>query len=206
MRAISADAARDFLKQAAELGEWTESHAAKTLGAGAKTVHEALLALAGVGYIEKVKGKRGTWKNTSAGNELAGVSAARKIRRDTAEKQLAGFLERAEQVNRDPHFLYRVKRAYLFGPYLAGEEHLADLDLAVELEPKQRNDAAHERLVTKRAEQAEAQGKRFASFKKKMQYGETEVLEFLKSRSRTLSIGTIAPWVLKQPHKVIFHS
>jgi hypothetical protein len=64
---------------------------------------------------------RGAWSVTQAGRTFSVASAARPVTRATAEKALAEFLDRVEQVNCDPYFLGKVIRAVLFGSMLKPE-------------------------------------------------------------------------------------
>ena len=63
-----------------------------------------------------------------------------------ADELLALMVERAEEVNRDPQFIYRVSRLTVFGSYLTDKEKLGDLDVAVELLPKH-NAEKHSKLI-----------------------------------------------------------
>ena len=199
--AISAAAVRDFLLQSAEVGEWSSRDAARLLGIDPKAARQALAVLETTGYVEPVPRAKDKWRNTAAGNAMAGVSAAKPLKRDTAADKLDEFLERAAAVNHDPHYLYAVKRAVLYGPYLNPEARLRNVDIAVELAPREKNKTKHEERVKRRAEEAAAAGKRFTSFAARRNWGRQEVLDFLKSRSRTIAITELAPWILSQPHK-----
>jgi hypothetical protein len=48
---------------------------------------------------------RGAWSVTQAGRTFSAASAAKPVTKATAENALAEFLDRVEQVNRDPYFL-----------------------------------------------------------------------------------------------------
>jgi hypothetical protein len=59
-------------------------------------------------------------------------------------------LDRIRRVNGDPHFLYRIDKAVLFGLYITGsEDRLKGLDLAIQLAPKEQDPA---RLVACRSQ------------------------------------------------------
>jgi hypothetical protein len=201
MSPVSAQAVRDFLLQAAELGDWTSRDAAKFLGIQPKEVKQALAALESVGYIERVSAGKDTWRNTASGNTVAGVSAARPIQRSTAADRLREFVERVHKINDDPHYLFRVARAVVYGPWLTATAKLKNIDVAVELQPREKKKDKHEARMKERAEQAAAGGKRFASFAKRRDWGRQEVLDFLKSRSRALSVKELSDSILAQPHQ-----
>jgi hypothetical protein len=197
----SARAVRDFLLQAAELGNWTSRDAAKFLSLPAKDLKQALATLESVGYIERVRGAKDTWQNTSSGNTVAGVSTAKPIKRETAADKLEEFVERAHKVNDDRRYLYRVARAVVYGPYLTDTAKLKNIDIAVDLQPKEKNKNRHEQRMKERADEAAAGGKHFASFAKRRDWGRQEVLDMLKGRSRAIAIRDLTGWILGQPHK-----
>ena len=64
---------------------------------------------------------RGAWSVTQAGRRFSVASAAKPVTRATAEKALAEFLDRVEQVNRDSYFLGKAVRVVLFGSMLKPE-------------------------------------------------------------------------------------
>jgi predicted nucleotidyltransferase len=105
---------------------------------------------------------RGAWSVTQAGRTFSVASAARSVTRATAEKALAEFLDRVEQVNRDPYFLGKAIRVVLFGSMLKPEVmRLSDVDLAVELVTKEADfDRAREQNY-RRAEELAEKGKQF---------------------------------------------
>lgn len=201
MSPVSPQAVRNYLLQAAELGEWSSGDAAKFLGVGAKEVKQALAALESVGYVERVPRAKDKWRNTQSGNTVAGVSAAKPVKRDTAAGKLEQFVERVHKVNDDPQYLFRVARAVVYGPYLTNAEKLKNVDVAVELRPKEKNRQRHEQRMKERAEEAAAAGKRFTSFAKRRDWGRQEVVDFLKSRARAISVNELTDWILAQPHK-----
>jgi hypothetical protein len=98
-------------------------------------------------------------------------------------------------------------RSCCFGPFLnTNAERVKNADLAVQLSPREPGPARREEAARKRAEEAAAAGKRFASFKGKTRYAEDEVSAFLKGRSRALALYPLEDWVLTRPHKVLFEA
>jgi hypothetical protein len=74
------------------------------------------------------------WVLTELGNQLANASAARPLRRASAEKALAGFLDRVDEVEANPLCLHVVTEAILFGSMLdPGRQTVSDVDIALEL-------------------------------------------------------------------------
>lgn len=107
--------------------EVAELEAAAALPPG--TGLDLVKALQTDGLIEA--SARGTWSVTQAGRRFSVASAAKPVTRATAEKALAEFLDRVEQVNRDSYFLGKAVRVVLFGSMLKPEVmRLSDVDLA----------------------------------------------------------------------------
>ncbi len=197
----SAAAVRGFLQQSAEMQSWTVDDLAKTLGIDKSAAKSVLMTMQIVGYIEP-SGSR--FRNTDAGNAVAKVSKAKPIKKATAEKALEEFQKRAKQVNLETAYLYAVEKIVLFGPFLEGAEKVKNVDVAVELSPKERNETKLEERVTKQADEAEAAGKRFKSFADRRAWGKNNVLEFLKGKTRSLALHTLDDAILTRPHKIIY--
>jgi len=62
-----------FLKQAALEAEWTPTYLVSTLGVNHETGKQIAAELSLVGYAEPVPRKRETYRNTPAGNKVAGA-------------------------------------------------------------------------------------------------------------------------------------
>ena len=182
---ISASAVRQFLLQSAEFPSWTADDLAKTLGIDKGATKGALAAMQMAGYIEPAGAK---FRNTEAGNAVAKVSKAKPIKKATAEKSLEEFQQRVRTVNLESGYLYSVEKVVLYGPYFEGADKIKDVDVAVELAPKERNKTKLEEREKKQAEEAEAGGKRFKSFADRRAWGRNKVLDFLKGRSRSLTL------------------
>lgn len=85
--------------------------------------------------IERVRQHDGEdWFSvTVAGRALASASAAKPIRRKTADDLLAKLMERVRLVNADSSFLYTVTEVRVFGSYLSDAERLSDVDVAIDV-------------------------------------------------------------------------
>lgn len=136
---------------------------------------------------------------TMKGMALAAASAARPVSRKTAEKVLAEFLSRCETVNADLQYLYRVKKAAVFGSYARGATSLGDVDVYVMLEPKESDADRHEELSLATARAAEQAGRSSNGYFEFSGWSYQEVWLFLKSRKRTLSLSYADKWVLDDP-------
>ncbi len=205
LAAISSVAAREFLLQSAELPCWNRDDVADVLGVDAATAEQAIAAFEMSGYIERAPGRRHAWRNTAAGNSMAGVPRSAPVKRETAQKNLDALVGRIAEVNRDPRFIYRVDRAVLFGPFLnANAGTVKNVDVAIELSPKEKDVARLEQALERHAADAENRGKRFKSYADRRNWGANEVREFLKSRTRSIALYDLADWVLKRPHRALY--
>jgi predicted nucleotidyltransferase len=88
------------------------------------------------------------------------ASAARPLTRRNAKK-LQEFLARVREVNSTDYYLYKVRRALVFGSYLSDRDRINDIDIAVELvhritDPEQRGAADRARI-----DEAYRAGRRF---------------------------------------------
>jgi predicted nucleotidyltransferase len=131
------------------------------------------------------------WENTMAGNRLALATAAKPIKRSTAEKAIKGLLERVEELNSNPHYLWKVDKVIVFGSYLSGLPMINDVDIALEITTKENDLQIHNELRDKRIHEAKEGGKKFRSYLEELFWPFNEVVLFLKSRSRTLSLHPV---------------
>jgi predicted transcriptional regulator/predicted nucleotidyltransferase len=202
---IEALRVRDFLKKSPD-HEWTAAYAASSLNVSCKRANALLDELATNGFVEKTtEGHRTFFRTTTKGLALGSATAAAPVRRNKADSVLNDFLKRVEIVNSDDCYLYRVKTAVLFGSYLTSSGPVGDIDIALELERKESIQNWEEAAKQSRKE-AEAAGRRFPTFIEHLGWPEIQVRQFLKSRSRTLSLMELAnhrPMLLTTPHKVL---
>jgi predicted nucleotidyltransferase len=196
---------RQALRKLRHIDIWSsdllEAAAGLPTGAG----RELASALAGLGLIQPLQ-KHG-WTITPAGMTFTAATAAKRLKRATAERALAAFLERVARVNTDPYFLGRVARVVLFGSMLNPDTaRPSDIDLAVEIVPKitdwdtsieKNNDRAQELLLL---------GHRFGHSIEYAVCWQLEIFRFLKGRSRTLSLADYnieKRLVLAVPHRML---
>lgn len=127
----------------------------------------------------------GGWALTPEGGRLCNATGIRRIPRAKAEVLVAALLDRAEEVNKEHRFLVRVKRIRVFGSYTTGAPDVADIDLVVELERKERDPQRFEAL---RDERARADGRMFRDFLDELGWPEHDVKKYLRNRSPYLSL------------------
>lgn len=89
------------------------------------------------------------------------ASAARPLKRKTADQAYTGFMDRVAQVNADPYYLYRATKVVLFGSYLTESETVNDIDLAIAIEPKEADDDRRGKQFDQRINEAVDKGVNF---------------------------------------------
>ena len=180
--------------------QWTSMFVCERLDVSEAEAQRVIDELLREGYIERDDTFPGhlRWRNTVAGNALAMASAAKPVRRATAEKKVTEFLERVRRVNEDAYYLYKVTRVEVFGSYLTDREKLNDVDIAVELEPRYLDGDQQQAYEQERVQEAARQGRTFRHFTDAMAWPRTETLLFLKSRSRTISLHDISDLIRMQ--------
>ena len=135
------------------------------------------------------------------GSALAQATAARPLVCSTAERLVSGVVERARLINADDEWAYRVAMLVTFGSFVAGAERPNDVDVACTLKPRWQG------AVQDRAEELRraARDRRFRNTWEFAAWPKLEVLNFLKSRSRGLSVQELDEWILKQEkHSIIY--
>jgi hypothetical protein len=132
-RKTSPQAVLLFLKAAGLEPQWTTEYAAQALGIGRATAKEVTAELALMGYAEPVK--RDTWRNTSAGNKVAGVRPAR-LTRAKAEELLIDVGNRAADFNAQDGHTLRIVRIVAVGGFLTKHDPIQDIDVLVQFEDK----------------------------------------------------------------------
>jgi predicted nucleotidyltransferase len=181
---------RYFLRRSGHSERWRAEYASSLLHLSEEQTLDLLTELERMGYIEKDELHYGEqyWHNTVSGNALGGASAAKPYKRRSAEKALKEFMQRVQEVNSNPYYLYKVTRVVLFGSYLTDVPELNDVDVALEIAPKEEDIELRGLQLEKRREELEKNGKRFNSVVEWAGAAQTEVWSFLKSRSRVISM------------------
>jgi len=129
----------------------------RVLGLKGEKASQFLENLEHQGYIVKntdVPGPKLYWKHTISGGALCNALFSAPVSRRNAEKKLAEFMERVHRVNKDSRFLYRVQKVVLFGSFLSESPTVGDLDIAIDLQPKEPDLKKHTKLIRARADEA----------------------------------------------------
>jgi DNA-binding MarR family transcriptional regulator len=174
----------------------------KVLGIDASKAARLLDDLEAEGYIERDshtpnRQNERYWKRTIKGGALCNALFSTPVSRRTAETKLQEFMDRVHEVNANSRFLYRVDKVVLFGSFLTDAPQVGDLDLAVQLSPKEADCEKHAQLVQARAADAAGRGKQFPSFIDRLTFAYSEVRSFLKARSRIIQLSDCTDGILK---------
>ncbi len=194
---------RDTLKRLRVYTDWNrvqfETAARLPAGQGRQFL-EALIAEG----LAKVA-EHGGWTITQAGQTLSSATAAQRVKRATAEKALSEVLGRIDHVNKRRYYLGKVTRGVLFGSMLKPEiDRVSDVDLAVEIAPREPDKKKFDAKVRRRAADFEERGERFHGLLGRHLCWYWEVFDVLKAGSRIVSLVDLnheGEFVLRVPHK-----
>jgi predicted nucleotidyltransferase len=183
-------------------------HVGKVLGLKGKKALRLLETLERQGFIKKNftdSDATQYWRLTLQGSALSKALFSAPVSRRNAEKKLSELMDRVHQVNSTARFLYRVRKVVIFGSFLSESPTVGDLDIAIDLEPKEPNAKKHSDLMQDRADEAARNGKRFQNFVERLYFADREVRLFLKARSRIIQLTDCDDGVLKiAEHRVIY--
>ena len=178
----------------------------RTEGAAAEAIVRALLE-SGLAASQPEQGMDG-YQTTPLAQAFGSATAAKPITRQTADRVLSQLVERINRVNRDECFLAKVTKVVVFGSYLRADvDRLSDLDVAVELQPKEADWDRLRELNQRRVEQLQMAGRRISSWIEAEYWWHLETFRFLKGRSRAISLidyKAEKEFVDKVPHVALF--
>jgi predicted nucleotidyltransferase len=166
---------------------WSESLANHVLKLNAEQTRKVLDELARQGYIKKDEfySHEQFWGNTLQGNSLPLASAAKPVTRATADKAFTEVMERVQKVNDDTYYLFKVTRVVLFGSYLKDTETVNNVNVAIRIAPKIEDIGRRTELYEQRRQESQ---RNFRGFMDYLGWPINEVLLFLKSKSRVISM------------------
>lgn len=184
---VPAIALRDALRR---LGDhWPAEALGSRLGVSKDVAVEVCAQLQAEGYLSPVEGPEGrVYYCTPQGNALANASAARPIKRSTAEALIQGVIERARAINADDTYVFGVRSITAFGSYVGTNELLGDVDLAVDLFAKHPDPSKRDAAMLRYSELARANGRHFRSTVEAIMAPQIDVLAALRARSRHISL------------------
>jgi hypothetical protein len=125
------------------------------------------------------------------GHMLVNASAAKPITRKTANSVLQEFMKRVDIVNIRDTYAYTVESVVLFGSMLSDKELLGDVDVALELQHAVPDREGFDQWREYRYCIAMNNGRRFGTTLERLAWPRTEVLLYLKSHSRGLSLHSL---------------
>ena len=104
--------------------------------------------------------------------------------RKTANRALEDVKKRIKEVNDNEEFIYRVKKAVLFGSYINSEkDNIGDLDIALYVELKDKSIPEYEQNIQK-----SRISYNYVPFLLRFIYGKEEVFKYIKNRKRVLEL------------------
>ena len=169
-----------------------ESRIGSWIDTGIRTSTEIARTFQDAGYlrVSVVHDGQTYWETTIRGNALAQASFGRPITRATADRHLAGVIDRAKRFNADESHLVDITELIVFGSYLDPEvQHLGDLDLGVCFHsriPDTTGPAGRSEILR----YTEASGRHFRSLLAALSWPEREALLILRNRSAVINITT----------------
>lgn len=165
--------------------EGTSGWAAEILRRGGfDDVEGVFSALQAEGYLEiyREDGEDVWWTNTIKGNALSMASFGKPITRATADRLLAGLVDRAREYNADPGKPMFIQQLRVFGSYLDDSvQHLGDLDVELSYDRRLTDPKALHDYTSR-------SGRNFSSFIDRLYWPTKELIMFLRNRSTAISI------------------
>lgn len=142
-----------------------------------------MVALRSAGFVDvSLHRDEEHWLLTESGFALSKATFARPIKRSTAERLLAGVVERAAEYNRTPGHLLTVDRLRVFGSYLdPAVDHLGDLDIEVTASPEVLDAQAAKAY-------ADASGRQFADYLEHADWPRIELRRLLRGGSKSIDL------------------
>ena len=197
------------LMRAAAGGRWGVSFVIATMGIGTREASKLVRAMLSAGLIAKsdLESDGQTYELTIKGMELGMASAAKPIKRATADRCVSEFLQRVEQVNNDPDLLFWIDEVVVIGSYLTNSPTLSDIDLAVTYTRRVGPDLWLE-LAKQRVERARACGREFRSIFERIAWPLKEIELRLRNRAWALHIHNLSEerkFIESVPHVLLFH-
>jgi hypothetical protein len=198
---------RDFLKRYCNNDLLLRSTFSYGFNISDRKSSDLIKKLVSLGYIESAGTlqRKKVWKKTLKGSTFSLASAAKPILRQTAEKHLALFLDRVKFINDSPDFLLKIRKVEIFGSYLSEVERLNDVDVAVEIIWKEDHPCVRgkdkSKVALQHAEKAIKNGRHFGIYFELLTWPETQVLLYLKSKSRVISLHSIDDEILNIAEK-----
>jgi len=156
-------------------------------------IHQAtqqIEAFSAEGYFERIANKKYKqyWGMTVKGFALVQASAAKKVKRATADRHYQAFMDRVKEINKSDEHLYLVTKVALFGSYITDAATVSDIDLFVWIGRKPKFEDNFNKIFEQRTALMQDQGRRFKTHLDLNSWPEIDVRKYLKNGSRVISI------------------
>jgi len=186
---------------------WSTQFVTATLGVRVSEADKLLDKLLGEGFIATAERSGGPWYVATMKGRALSMASARPIRRSTAKRLVADFLQRVEEVNGEPKLLLWVDEVQVFGSFLTESEMLGDVDLGV-MYTRRTHDSEHFDALRKvRVREAHAAGRNFPLFIDELFWPLREIELRLRNRSGSLSLHNLCEersFIEALPHRQIY--
>ena len=200
---------RQLVRRVFRFDRWRHKDVASEMGISVRKAGRLVTALVDEGYLEPVTPDypgHARWAVTRKGAGLAMASAAKPIHRATAERLVAGVLERCSVLAdwKAHPYAFRVVEVLVFGSYLTDARRLGDVDLAVEYERRHGTGDRNWAVMKARIDAAHQAGRTFGNISEMYEWPRTEVRRFLIGRSGYLSLHDLdeeRKFVESVPHR-----
>jgi hypothetical protein len=144
---------------------------------------------------------------TIKGHALRMATARKPIKRKTAERLVAQFLGRVEQVNKDPDLLYWIDEVIAFGSYITEAPNLGDIDLGVRYSRRTRDETLWITLYKRSLDMAQASGRHLATVIDKVGWPQREIEMRLRNRSSSFHLQELreeGDFIQTLPHVLLY--
>jgi hypothetical protein len=131
-------ATRNFLRS---VGEFTPGTVMHVFNVGLTPAKKYCEVLEADGYIEKHPTFPTFYRKTASGSRLSNATAARRIKRATADRIVGTLMNAIRNSFRDIHQPFLLNRVWLFGSYIREAPTLSDIDVTIEAVPKETGNA-----------------------------------------------------------------
>ena len=197
---------RDTLRRLRVHLDWNIARLESVAGFSGPKSRAFIRAMVSAGLIERVGS--GCWSVTRAGQTVSSATAAARVTRATGERALREFMARVDRVNHDRNYLGKVIAVVLFGSMVKPDvDRPSDVDIAVEIVPKEADRELAREKNERRAQELEAKGHYFRGLLDRHVCWYREVFTHLKGRSRVISLVDLrveGEIVWAAPHQILY--
>lgn len=196
--------ARALLRKLKQQHSFTVNDIDELTDGGHISSSELLANLLGEGYIESDEQEKECYRVAKKGMSLAMATAAKQIKRKTAEKLLEGFLDRVNLVNDADDYLHKVTKVIIFGSYLSDRPYIGDIDIAIQLERKVNNSDEFMRLQEQLIATDGAEDQTIDTMSR-LFYSERKTTRFLVNKSRSISLHSTDDGILDTANHMVLY-